>query len=306
MNLSALQNLIKNIFLLEDSKNSSKTSFQPGEILKGKVLKQLEEIVLINIENRGIFRAYSKNKIKSQNILLKVIKNNPEPILKVLKELPDDEKLENVLKIIKNLKDIPKSNKIIKISEKILSDPQLLKKIIKQFPEKLGITYEFNISKGKINTENLKHKSLLKNDHHMVNFIEDWQKMANENFFMFPLFFKDSKFFDYAILGFKKYKKNEDSFFSIIIILKLQGDITLKTLILQKSNTLSFNFSTNDENFLKKIKNKISDLIKSVESNTNFKVINYTFTLEKNINNFESILEIIDIDKNDGIINLKA
>ena len=302
MNIKALGNLLKDLILLEETKE-----FKLGEILKGEILENLENFLIIKTAKKGILKAYTKVPIKSKKILLKVIENKPKPVLKIIHEVKDEENFNRIENSVKKfhlnydkVRNFAKKNlQNLLISEKnLIENPKILKKIIEQF----GISHENKILKNEF-SENLKSISMLKHEHQITQLIESFQFASNENFLFFPVFFKENEIINKAIIGFKKNKIGKDkNEFSILIFLDFPENEKLKIFVQQILNSLYISFSSNSEIFLKKIEKNFKDLKRRIENLTEFKVKSINFSLEEEIN------EIIDFSEfsQQNSVNLKA
>ncbi len=309
MKTAIIDKILKNILFLEADSNKKPTkNFKLGEIIEGKILKKLESYLLVELKNKGVLKAYSEVPIKSKNILLKVVKITPNPQLQIISELPEEIELENIENLFSNYSKIfnslnkTKSFKTILISNNDLNDVENLKNKIKELPKKIGLTYEKDIFEKKFH-ESLKKEAFQTNNNTLLNYIETNQKLNSNVLLFFPLFFDNIKNFSKGFMGFKKNAKNKN-IFTIIIDLELTNNTNVQTFIINEGKILQLSFLSNNQELLNRIKKDII-ILKEKIHNLNFNIINISFKMLNFDQQFENILNFLNIE-NSKFIDIKT
>ncbi len=310
-----LKRLLKNeIKVLKDTK----LNIKPGEIIEGEVLKQDEKFLLVNLGKKGIIRAFSNLNfnIENKKLLFKVIKTSPSVVLKILDkkyQLTQDLKsfdLKNVIKTFPNIEEnLNFNNKDLQNVEKIINK-------LKELPQKLGLTFEKEIVENKkISFDNLKANLIetLKStpEHHEIKqalqYIENIQKLNNDFFFFFPIFFKSQDLKKGALFYNNLQNKNEPEkqSFNIVMLLELSDNRVLQIDILILGKNVSLSFICNNKNFLNMLSEQFENLSINLK-NSNFKIISTSFKMIDKLDFDKSFSNFIKIDKNENIVDIKT
>ncbi len=298
-----------------------KLSFKTGEVLKGEVLQQLENSLLVDLGEKGIVKAWSDVNITDKNVFLKVIQTNPEVVLKLLSKNKQNIDLFlknfNLSEIKAFIDEFPKLREHIEITEKDLaknSKTNTLSKKIKELPDKLGLTFEKDLQQGKVNKDSVKFKALefIKDNidttthKNILQFIEQNQNLNNNIQLFYPLFFKDIEIEKGYILFKKANKQNsEDKSFNIVILLDLTDSRVLQINILSLNKNLNLTFITNKENFLKVLKEDIGELSSRLKS-FEFNIMSVSFKHVAGLDNNNELKDILSDTENVNIIDIKT
>jgi len=313
MNLNSIEKSLLKLFSVPDLKG--KPLFRLGEILKGEVLEKAENMLLVDLGEKGIVKAFSDLDIAGGNILLKVISTKPEVVLKVfnkhenhildfIKDLDNDKSVKEALKNVKShIKD-----KIF-IFEKDLSKPELLKSKIIRLPENIGFDFEKSILENNVNKESLKFNLLESHktsSSELLNFINNNQKLNNDFQMIFPLFFQETEMKKGAVL-FKKKEggAKEQKSFSIVIFLELMENRQLQVNITAIKKELSLSFLSNSSFFIKILKKDFKNLADALEG-MGFKILSYNFKTVESLDNNEEMLNLLLENNNLNIIDIKT
>jgi len=278
MKSEILSKILKNILFVDETKSSKK--FKKGELLEGKIIKKYKDYLIIQLKNKGLVKAYSKIPIYSEKLLLKVIKTEPTPELKIIYS-SDDIEIENFKNIIDNFADK-----------------------IKKLPQKLGLTYEKDILEKKQVLKSLKNEALKDKNIQLLNFIENFQKINNENLLFYPILFHALKDFKKGFIGIKK-EKTKKNFYTILIDLELENDLNVQILIISQNNLLQLSFFSNKDIFLNEIKSHIKYLKENIEGNTDYKILGISYTISSNEEQFETLINFIHT-KNISLIDIRT
>ena len=309
MKTNIINKILKNMLFIDANSNKKSTkNFKLGEILEGKILKKLENYLLVELKNKGILKAYSEVPINSKNILLKVIKTSPNPQLQVISELPEQFELENIKNIFDNydkfFNSLKKSKlfKAIAINDNDFNNVENLAEKIKELPKKIGLTYEKDIFDKKFH-DSLKKEALQTNDNSLLNYIETNQKLNSNMLLTFPLFLNNIKNFSEGFIGFKKNAKNK-KIFTIIIDLELTNNTNIQTFIINEDKILQLSFLSNNQEILNGLKKDIIELKEKIH-NLDFNIINISFSTLNLDQQFENILNFFHLE-NSKFIDIKT
>ncbi len=302
------------------SKDTPLKNIKTGEILKGEIIKQEENFLLVNLGKKGIIKAFSSlnSNISGKNVHLKVIKTSPSIVLKVLNKNYN---------IIKNLKEynideilnkFPEIGKDLKFNDSDLSQSEKLKIKLKNLPEKLGLNFEKKIlEENHISPDNLKAKILNElsstsshTNHHInqtLQYIENIQKINNEFFFFLPLFFENQHIEKGAIFfnNLQKNKNSDKNGFNIVLLLELSDNRVVQIDVFIIGKNISLTFLSNNKKFLTLLKEEFEQFNLKIE-NYNFKIVSTIFKEVSNLDFDENFDEFIKIDKNNNIVDIKT
>ncbi len=307
MKSEILSKILKNILFVDETKSGKK--FKKGELLEGKIVKKYKDYLIIQLKNKGLVKAYSKIPIYSEKLLLKVIKTEPTPELKIIYS-SDDIEIENFKNIIFNLKKIKETIKNQKIANELFLKNEDFSNIdnfadkIKKLPQKLGLTYEKDILEKKQVLKSLKNEALKDRNIQLLNFIENFQKINNENLLFYPILFHALKDFKKGFIGIKK-EKTKKNFYTILIDLELENDLNVQILIISQNNLLQLSFFSNKDIFLNEIKSHIKYLKENIEGNTDYKILGISYTISSNEEQFETLINFIHT-KNISLIDIRT
>ncbi len=322
MNLNKILTNLDKLLNLKIDSSKSNIDFKNGEIIKGEVIKFTDTHLLVDIGERGVVTALTDFKIpianqNLKNILLKVVNTQPNVILQLVnpKEGLNQEKIaDNISEDRNKLNTIidrfPQLKDSIFIDKKDFENIELLKDKIKNLPDKLGFTFENNLSKEVVDKENLKYK-LIENDSNSskgsdLQTVENFQKFNDQFQLFLPLFFKDSDIDKGSIL-YKDVSQNskEGKAFTVLILLNMTDDRVIQISIIAINKDISLNITSNNQRFLDIIKNGIEELNENI-TQLGFKVISISFNISDKINNEDVLKSTIKNDRNINIIDIKT